>query len=77
MAKTIPIDDLVKPGEECRCEFQPFDDGDPEESYHFKRKCRHCGHVWWGLHCPHDGSQNPCGQCGRIPTPVPEEPPRA
>lgn len=54
----------------CDCEFDPFDDGDTEESYHFKRICLHCGQKWWGLHCPHDGIQNPCPGCGIEPTPV-------
>jgi hypothetical protein len=77
MNETIPIDDLVKPGEECRCEFQPYDKPDPlGESVDYKRKCRNCGHVWWGLHCPHDGYQNPCSKCKTRPATVPEGPPR-
>lgn len=77
MNETTPIDDLVKPGDECQCEFQPYDEPDPDgESWHYKRKCRHCGFIWWGLHCPHDGYQNPCPKCKKLPTPVPEGPPQ-
>lgn len=42
-----------------------------EESWHFKRTCPQCGCVWAGLHCPHDGYQNPCGKCGKRPEPIP------
>lgn len=38
-----------------------------EESWHFKRTCLHCGYVWGGLHCPHDGYQNPCPHCEKRP----------
>ena len=38
-----------------------------EESWHFKRTCDYCGHVWAGIHCPHDGIQNPCPNCGKTP----------
>ena len=55
----------------CECEFDPYDDSD-EESWHFRRTCLHCGEQWWGLHCPHDGYQNPCPDCGIRPDPVPE-----
>lgn len=57
--------------EECVCEFDPYEDGDTEESYHYKRTCASCGEVWYGLHCPHDGYQNPCPKCGTRPEPVP------
>lgn len=40
----------------------------PEESWHYKRTCEHCGCIWAGLHCPHDGVQNRCPKCGKIPT---------
>lgn len=50
--------------DECNCTFDPYEDGTNDESYHFKRTCENCGHVWWGLHCPHDGSQWPCTECG-------------
>ena len=39
-----------------------------EELWHFKRTCEYCGHVWGGLHCIHDGYQNPCPKCGKRPT---------
>lgn len=45
------------------CEFDPYDE-DPDESYHFKRVCRACGYVFWSLHCPHDGVQSACPNCG-------------
>ena len=57
----------------CNCEFDPYDPADNpegEESWHYKRTCAFCGRVWWGLHCPHDGYQNPCAGCGRLPAPV-------
>lgn len=57
--------------ESCVCEFDPYDDGSDEESWHFKRICLFCGAVWWGLHCPHDGHQNPCPECGKRPVVVP------
>jgi hypothetical protein len=37
---------------------------------HYNRVCINCGHVWWGLHCPHDGYQNPCPKCDIKPEPV-------
>jgi hypothetical protein len=59
----------------CACEFAP-EMADPEDpgapSYHYRRECVHCGCVWAGLHCPHDGAQNPCPDCGVRPTPEPE-----
>jgi hypothetical protein len=59
----------------CNCEFAP-EMADPEDpgapSYHYRRECARCGCVWAGLHCPHDGAQNPCPDCGVRPTPVPE-----
>lgn len=50
----------------CDCIFDDFDDGDTEESYHYKRYCK-CDHSWFSLHCPHDGRQNPCPNCGLVP----------
>lgn len=59
---------------DCTCEFDPYDDDDIEESWHYRRTCEVCENVWWSLHCPHDGVQNPCPSCdwtyaGR-PTPL-------
>lgn len=58
----------------CNCEFDVDPDSDdentPETTWHYRRTCRHCSGVWWGLHCPHDGRQNPCPHCGVRPTPV-------
>lgn len=51
----------------CNCEFAPYPEGDGKESYHYFRTCLFCGHEWYGLHCPHDGYQNPCSQCGKYP----------
>jgi NAD-dependent SIR2 family protein deacetylase len=56
----------------CDCEFDPYADCVEEESWHFKRTCEFCGYSWYGLHCPHDGHQNPCPECGKRPTVVPE-----
>lgn len=56
----------------CDCEFNPYDDDSGEESFHYLRTCEHCGHKWYGLHCPHDRYQNPCPNCGVQPTPIEE-----
>lgn len=56
----------------CNCEFDP-DPAEPDEpSWHFLRTCPSCGKTWWGLHCPHDGRQNPCMHCGVTPAPIPD-----
>lgn len=69
---------------DCTCEFDAYEldeHGEPlnpalpvEDSWHYKRTCEFCGEVWWGLHCPHDGVQNPCPRCceapGGKPTPL-------
>ena len=62
--------DLKENPHECDCEFTPYDDGDTEPSVHYLRLCPSCGFSWWGLHCPHDGIQNPCPACGKIPETV-------
>jgi hypothetical protein len=54
----------------CGCEFAVNPD-DLDDDWHFLRTCRHCGGEWFGLHCPHDGHQNPCAHCGIRPTPEP------
>ena len=41
-----------------------------DEYYHHQRVCLNCGYTWWGLHCPHDGYQNPCKECDWTPEPV-------
>lgn len=41
-----------------------------QPSVWFLRTCEFCGHQWAGLHCPHDGHQNPCPECGQRPTTV-------
>lgn len=68
--KIVPLDDIVTG--ECDCEFTPYDHDPDKESCHFLRRCKNCGHTWYGLHCPHDGYQNSCSQCGTRPIPVPE-----
>lgn len=67
-----PIDDNLPPGE-CECDFTP-DPEDPNDlsASHYYRRCLFCGCKWWGLHCPHDGYQNPCPKCGKRPVPVSE-----
>jgi len=40
---------------------------DDDELTHFLRTCGACGNQWAGLHCPHDGVQNPCPACGVRP----------
>jgi hypothetical protein len=50
----------------CECEFDDY------QAWQYKRICLFCGHEWYGLHCPHDGHQNPCPLCGKRPEVVPE-----
>ena len=67
---------IPEEGEMCDCDFDEYEEGDAdygEESWHYRRTCLHCGHTWYGLHCPHDGRQNPCPSCGIIPAVVHEE----
>lgn len=58
--------------EVCNCEFSPEFDEPGQPSVWYKRTCEFCGATWAGLHCPHDGYQNPCPECGKRPTVVPE-----
>jgi hypothetical protein len=44
-----------------------------EEKWHHKRTCAKCGARWGGLHCVHDGYQNPCPSCGETPKPKYDE----
>lgn len=55
---------------ECVFEDDPADP-DPVEPWHYRRTCASCGGVWYGLHCKHDGHQNPCPWCGVRPEPMP------
>ena len=61
-------------GEDCTCEPDPYDPADYgpgeviEESWHYRRVCEFCGTVFWSLHCPHDGAQGRCPECGRRPS---------
>lgn len=51
----------------CDCEFTPYEDleeGEEEEPWHYLRRCAACGNKWYSLHCPHDGYQNCCPECG-------------
>lgn len=59
-----PLDDFVVLSLDCDCEFTPYDNDPDEDSWHYKRRCYHCGETWYSLHCPHDGFQNPCPACG-------------
>ncbi len=54
----------------CDCEFTP--DPDDEYSCHYTRTCDSCGYMWHGLHCPHDGIQNPCPRCRIAPLRIEE-----
>lgn len=38
-----------------------------DNTTHYERTCNFCGNTWLGLHCPHDGYQNPCPNCDRKP----------
>ena len=66
------MDHLCPPGE-CECEFSPIpgdsEEGTPETAWHYFRTCSHCSEQWYGVHCPHDGIQNPCPKCGNVPLP--------
>lgn len=63
----VPLGDTATA--ECVCEFTPYRDSH-EESWHFLRRCAHCGGTWYSLHCPHDGNQRPCPHCEGRNTPV-------
>lgn len=52
----------------CECEFDPEYGDSDGPSTHYHRVCEYCGESWAGLHCPHDGYQNPCPHCGERPT---------
>lgn len=56
----------------CDCEFDPETAEPGEEACHYLRVCPFCTAHWAGLHCPHDGVQNPCPLCGLRPPPVSE-----
>lgn len=73
---TIPQDDRPESWRlaDCSdvdCEFDPDCDAegydlpeDPEDpSWHFKRRCKGCGQVWYSLHCVHEQPDRPCGNC--------------
>jgi len=70
-----PLDDFV--GDDCYtsdedldgCLFTPDPTKeDPEDQFHYLRRCSACQQTTWSLHCPHDGHQNSCGHCGtRLP----------
>ncbi len=49
----------------CEPDAEPDEPGEPRT--HYLRMCAGCGHRWEGLHCPHDGFQNPCPGCGKRP----------
>ncbi len=51
---------------EC-CEPDAESDEPGEPRTHYLRTCAGCGHQWEGLHCVHDGFQNPCPGCGKRP----------
>lgn len=68
----------VVPPDKC-CEFDPryatneegdFQTGGAYNSAHYHRRCLECFHEWAGLHCMHDGYQNPCPNCGARPVPI-------
>jgi hypothetical protein len=55
----------------CDCQFdvdpESIDENTVDTTWHFKRICPSCATTWFGLHCPHDGVQNPCPACNRKP----------
>lgn len=46
---------------------------DLQRARRFLRTSRRRPPVRYGLHCPHDGYQNPCQNCGARPIPEPHE----
>lgn len=60
-------------GAACGCEFDPRHRDGEHESVHYHRQCYQCGETWAGLHCPHDGYQNPCPKCGARPDTIAAE----
>jgi len=66
-----PADHFTTKGWNAIGKLPPLSDNelrDTVEDYtHYNRTCTGCGHNWWGLHCPHDGYQNPCPNCGKLP----------
>lgn len=61
--KEIPLDDTMLDPDDCNCEFTPYEDSS-EESWHYLRICNNCKKTWYSLHCPHDGNQSFCPECG-------------
>ena len=59
----------------CSFHVDPDDpeENTPETTWHYLRTCVGCGTSWHGLHCIHDGYQNPCPGCGVRPTPMKDE----
>jgi hypothetical protein len=55
--------DAQELSDECACTFSPLPDG--EESVWYLRRCAGCGSTWNAHHCPHDGWQDACPECGR------------
>lgn len=66
-----PIDQKKQP-HVCDCDDLP--QHHDREGTHYLRRCARCGYEWFGLHCPHDGYQNPCPKCGKRPETVSERP---
>lgn len=56
----------------CVCEFDPRWAECGDKSVNFTKVCRACGREWGGLHCEHDGYQNPCPDCGTRPDNIPD-----
>ena len=47
------------------CDCEP-DAGDEVDLFLYTQTCE-CGQVRETTHCPHDGCQNPCPNCGWMP----------
>lgn len=58
---------ILNPEPEDCCSPDAEPDEPREAPTHYLRTCEHCGTKWEGFHCPHDGFQNPCPECGRRP----------
>lgn len=53
----------------CTCQLT-VNAKDGDDDWHYDRVCHVCGNKWRGLHCEHDGYQNPCPSCGIRPVVV-------
>lgn len=62
----VPQDDLPASlfGEDHTCEFTIEPGKDPEDCYHYLRRCRACKSTWYSTHCRCEQPLRTCG-CDR------------